>query len=52
MIVYYEVKLNGDEVESTFNKEKRTLPVGFVAFAQDDLPEDENVYIEVEQTLL
>ena len=51
MIVYYEVKLNGDSVETTFDKNKRTMPIGFVAFAQDDLPEDENVFKEIEQVI-
>lgn len=51
MVVYYEVKLNGDEVETNYGKEKRSLPVGFTAFAQDDLPDDENVFIEIEQVL-
>lgn len=51
MIVYYEVKLNGDSVESTFDKNKRSMPIGFVAFAQDDLPEDENVFKEIEQVI-
>lgn len=50
MIHYYEVKIS-DNVETNHGKEKATLPVSFTSFAQDDLPEDENVYIEIEQVL-
>ncbi|MGG5376070.1 hypothetical protein IGI57_002578 [Enterococcus sp. DIV0213j] len=50
MVHYYEVKI-GDSVETNHGKEKATLPVSFTAFAQDDLPEDESVFIEIEQVL-
>lgn len=50
MIHYYEVKIS-DNVETNHGKEKATLPVSFTAFAQDDLPEKENVFIEIEQVL-
>lgn len=50
MVHYYEVKIS-DNVETNHSKEKATLPVTFTAFAQDDLPEDENVYVEIEQDL-
>lgn len=50
MIHYYEAKIS-DNVETNHGKEKATLPVSFTAFAQDDLPEDENVFIEIEQVL-
>lgn len=50
MVHYYEVKIS-DNVETNHGKEKATLPVTFNAFAQDDLPDDENVYLEIEQTL-
>lgn len=50
MIHYYEVKIS-DNVETNHGKEKASLPVSFTSFAQDDLPEDENVYIEIEQVL-
>ncbi|MGM0215069.1 hypothetical protein [Enterococcus sp. AZ109] len=50
MIHYYETKIS-DSVETNHGKEKATLPVSFTAFAQDDLPEDENVYIEIEQVV-
>lgn len=49
MVYYYEVKLS-DNVETNNGKEKATLPVTFTAYAQDDLPEEENVYLEIEQT--
>lgn len=50
MAYYYEVRIS-DNVETNHGKEKATLPVTFTAFAQDDLPDDENVYVEFEQTL-
>lgn len=50
MNYYYEVKIS-DNVEITHDKNKATLPVSFTAFAQDDLPEDENVYVEFEEAL-
>lgn len=50
MVHYYEVKIS-DNVETNHGKEKATLPVTWTAYAQDDLPEDENVYIEIEQDL-
>lgn len=50
MVHYYEVKIS-DNVETNHGKEKATLPVSFTSFAQDDLPEDENVFIEIEQVL-
>lgn len=50
MVHYYEVKIS-DSVGTNHGKEKASLPVTFTAYAQDDLPDDENVYIEIEQTL-
>lgn len=50
MVHYYEVKIS-DNVETNHGKEKATLPISFAAFAQDDLPEDENVCKEIEQVL-
>lgn len=50
LVHYYEVKIS-DNVETNHGKEKASLPVTFTAFAQHDLPDDENVYIEIEQTL-
>jgi hypothetical protein len=50
MAHYYETKIS-DNVETNHGKEKGTLPVSFSAFAQDDLPEDENVFKEIEQVL-
>lgn len=50
MVHYYEVKIS-DNVETNHGKEKATLPVTFTAYAQEDLPDDENVYIEIEQDL-
>lgn len=50
MVHYYEVKIS-DNVETNHGKEKATLPVSFTSFAQDDLPEDENVFKEIEQVL-
>ncbi|MDT2759269.1 hypothetical protein [Enterococcus xiangfangensis] len=50
MIHYYEVKIS-DNVETNHGKEKATLPVSFTAFAQDDLPEDGNVFIEIDQVM-
>ena len=49
MTVYYEVKISGDEVEMSYSKEKRTLPLSFKAFAQPDLPDEENLFKEFEQ---
>lgn len=50
MVHYYEVKIS-DAVETNHGKEKATLPIAFTSFAQDDLPEDENVFIEIEQVV-
>lgn len=50
LVHYYEVKIS-DNVETNHGKEKATLPITLTAYAQDDLPDDENVYIEIEQTL-
>lgn len=50
MAHYYETKIS-DNVETNHGKEKGTLPVSFSAFAQADLPEDENVFKEIEQVL-
>lgn len=50
MAHYYETKIS-DSVELKHGKEKGTLPVAFSAFAQEDLPEDKNVFIEIEQVL-
>ena len=51
MVVYYEVKSSGDSSEMSYNKEKRQIPIGFTVYAQDDLPEDENVFKEIEEVL-
>lgn len=51
LTVFYDTQLSGDEVETTYGKDKKVLPIGLTAFPVDDLPEEENVFKEIQQTL-
>lgn len=51
LTVFYDVMLSGDEVETTYGKDKKVLPLSLTAFPVDDLSEDENVYKEFQQTI-
>jgi len=51
LTVFYDTTLSGDEVETTYGKDKKVLPIGLTAFPVDDLPEDENVFKEFQQTV-
>lgn len=49
MAVFRKCKVSGDEKTQTFSKAKRVLPLGLQAFAVEGVPENENVYYEIEE---
>lgn len=49
MCVIRKAKISGDEVEQTYSKEKRVLPLQLSAFPVDGVAEEENVYYEIEE---
>lgn len=51
MMVIRKAKVSGDDKEQSFSKEKRLLPLQLTAFPVDGVPQDENVYYEIEQIL-
>lgn len=51
MCVIRKAKVSGDDKEQAFGKDKRTIPLALNAFPVDDVPQDENVYYEIEQII-
>lgn len=51
MCVIRKAKIQGDDKEQTFGKEKRLLPLQLTAFPVDDVLEEENVYYEIDQVI-
>lgn len=51
MCVIRKAKISGDDKEQTYGKEKRLLPLQLTAFPEDNVPQEENVYYEIEQVL-
>jgi hypothetical protein len=51
MCVIRKAKVNGDDKEQTYGKEKRLLPLTLSAFPDDNSPQEENVYYEIDQTV-
>ena len=51
MCVIRKAKVNGDDKEQTYGKEKRLIPLSLTAFPVDGEVESENVYYEIEQVL-
>lgn len=51
MMVIRKAQVSGDDKEQSFSKEKRLLPLQLTAFPVSDVPEEENVYYEIEQIL-
>jgi hypothetical protein len=49
MCVIRKAKISGDGKEQVFGKEKRLLPLQLVAYPDDNSPQEENVYYEIEQ---
>jgi hypothetical protein len=49
MCVIRKAKISGDEKEQVYGKEKRVLPLQLIAYPDDNSPQDENVYYEIEQ---
>jgi hypothetical protein len=50
MCVIRKAKVSGDGKEQTYSKEKRLLPLQLIAYPEDNVNADENVYYEIEQT--
>ena len=51
MMVIRKAKISGDDKEQSFSKEKRLLPLQLTAFPVEGVPEEENVYYEIEQII-
>lgn len=51
MCVIRKAKIQGEDKEQTYGKEKRLLPLQLSAFPVDDVSQEENVYYEIEQVL-
>jgi hypothetical protein len=51
MAVFRKCKVTGDDKEQTYGKEKRLLPLQLSAFPEDNAPQEENVYYEIEQVI-
>ena len=51
MMVIRKAKISGDDKEQEFSKEKRLLPLQLTAFPVDGVPQEENVYYEIEQII-
>lgn len=51
MMVIRKAQVSGDDKEQSFSKEKRLLPLQLAAFPVSDVPQEENVYYEIEQIL-
>lgn len=51
MAVFRKAKINGDDKEQTFGKEKRLLPLQLNAYADGSVDASENVYYEIEQVV-
>jgi hypothetical protein len=51
MAYFYRVQVSGDDKERNFDKSKRQFGITFNAYSEDGLPEGENVYFELEQTV-
>lgn len=51
MAVIRKAKVTGDDKEQSFSKEKRLLPLALAAFPEDGVPQSENVYYEIEESI-
>lgn len=51
MAVFRKCKVSGDDKEQTFGNEKRTLPLGVIAYPDGDAAAEENVYFEIDQVI-
>lgn len=49
--LFYNVKVSGEDVEQTFNKETRTLPLSMKAYPHPALPSDSDIYTEIDERL-
>lgn len=49
--LFYNVKVSGDDVEQTFNKETRTLPLALKAYPHPALDTDSDIYTEIDEVL-
>lgn len=51
MAYFYRVQVSGDDKERNFDKAKRQFGITFNAYSEDGLPEEENIYYELEQQI-
>lgn len=51
MAVFRKAQVTGDDKEQAFNKGKRVLPLSLTAFPEDGVPQSENVYYEIEESI-
>lgn len=51
MCVIRKAKIQNEDKEQTYGKEKRLLPLQLAAFPEDSVSQDENVYYEIEQVI-
>lgn len=51
MAVFRKCKVAGDDKDQTFEKSKRTIPLNLSVFPVDGVPQEENVYYEIEQVI-
>jgi hypothetical protein len=51
MAVFRKCKVNGDDKEQVYGKEKRLLPLALNCYADGTQAQEENVYYEIEQVL-
>lgn len=49
--LFYNVKVSGEDVEQTFNKETRTLPLALKAYPHPALGNDADIYTEIDERL-